>query len=49
MGYEVLETTRDLHARDSEFESKRYITEYEAKFLSSGKNINYVKFRRKAK
>ncbi len=47
-GYEILEMTRDLHGPVSEFESKKYITEYEAKFLSSGKNINYVKFRRKA-
>ncbi|MCR5182866.1 MAG: tRNA (guanosine(46)-N7)-methyltransferase TrmB [Clostridia bacterium] len=47
-GYEILEMTRDLHGQGSEFESKKYITEYEAKFLSSGKNINYVKFRRKA-
>ena len=48
MGYEVLEMTRDLHAETTDIESKKYITEYEAKFLNSGKNINYVKFRRRA-
>ena len=47
MGYQVLEYTRDLHAEDNDYESKHFITEYEAKFLASGKNINYVKFRRK--
>lgn len=41
MGYPILEQTTDLHA--SEFESKKTMTEYEAKFHAAGKNINYVK------
>ena len=40
-GYEIVEQTRDLHA--SEYESKYTTTEYEDKFSSQGKNINYVK------
>ena len=46
MGYQILEMTRDLHAEEADIESKKYITEYESKFMSSGKTINYVKFRR---
>lgn len=43
-GYEILEYTEDLH--NSDFESKNITTEYEDKFSSGGKNINYVKFKR---
>lgn len=39
--FEMVEMTRDLHA--SEFDSKLTTTEYEEKFKSKGKNINYVK------
>ena len=46
MGYQILEMTRDLHSEEADIESKKYITEYESKFMSSGKTINYVKFRR---
>ena len=42
-GFEVVETTRDLHK--SEFESKHITTEYEDKFRKNGKNINYVKIK----
>ena len=42
-GFEVVETTRDLHK--SEFESKYITTEYEDKFRKNGKNINYVKIK----
>ncbi len=41
--FEILEETEDLH--NSSFESKNNTTEYEDKFRSMGKNINYVKFR----
>jgi hypothetical protein len=37
------EMTRDLHAADCTYESKKITTEYEDKFSASGKNINYVK------
>lgn len=40
-GFEMVEMTRDLHA--SQFESRLTTTEYEEKFKSKGKNINYVK------
>lgn len=40
-GYEIVEQTRDLHS--SSFESRLTTTEYEDKFSSRGKNINYVK------
>ena len=43
-GYEILEYTKDLH--NSEYESKYMTTEYEDRFSSRGKNINYVKFKR---
>lgn len=42
-GLEILEFTRDLHG--SSFESKNFTTEYEERFRSVGKNINYVRFR----
>lgn len=38
----ILEITRDLHKSD--FEARMNMTEYEEKFSSAGKNINYVKF-----
>lgn len=41
-GYRITEQTRDLHG--SGFESKNTTTEYEDKFSSRGKNINYVRF-----
>lgn len=41
VGFEVAEETRDLH--DSSYESKYTMTEYEEKFHSRDKNINYVK------
>ncbi len=41
-GYKIEEQTRDLHA--SGFEAKKTTTEYEDKFSSRGKNINYVRF-----
>lgn len=40
---EILELSRDLHA--SEFADANITTEYEDKFASTGKNINYVKIR----
>ena len=43
-GFEILEYTEDLHS--SSYESKNITTEYEDKFSLSGKNINYVKFRK---
>lgn len=42
-GLTILEKTEDLHAGESE--AKLITTEYEDKFSSSGKNINYVKFK----
>ncbi len=39
--FEIAEQTRDLHT--SSFESKNFLTEYEEKFGSAGKNINYIK------
>ncbi len=41
MEYKVCELTKDLHSSD--YESKNITTEYEEKFKSFGKNINYVK------
>lgn len=41
--YDILEQTRDLHS--SQFDSRLTMTEYEAKFSSRGKNINYVKIK----
>jgi tRNA (guanine-N7-)-methyltransferase len=42
-GYPILEQTRDLHS--TEYESRRTMTEYEKKFSTMGKNINYVKIK----
>lgn len=42
-GLKILEISRDLHA--SEFADANITTEYEDKFASTGKNINYVKIR----
>jgi len=39
----VEEFTRDLHA--SQYEAKEFTTEYEEKFHSKGKNINYMMIR----
>lgn len=39
----VEEFTRDLHA--SQYEAKEFTTEYEEKFNSKGKNINYMMIR----
>ena len=41
VGMRTAELTRDLHS--SGFDAARFITEYEEKFMSKGKNINYVK------
>lgn len=40
-GLEIAEQTRDLHS--STYESRLTTTEYEDRFRSGGKNINYVK------
>jgi tRNA (guanine-N(7)-)-methyltransferase len=40
---QVVEFAVDLHS--SEFDSRNYMTEYEAKFMSMGKQINYVKIK----
>ena len=42
-GLKIMEISRDLHA--SEFADANITTEYEDKFASTGKNINYVKIR----
>lgn len=42
-GMEILELSRDLH--QSPYSEENITTEYEDKFASVGKNINYVKFR----
>ena len=42
-GMEILEMSRDLHR--SPYSEENVTTEYEDKFASTGKNINYVKFR----
>ena len=47
-GYEIMEATRDLHGEVSAIESKKFMTEYEERFLAQNKNINYVKFREKS-
>ncbi|MEG0391725.1 MAG: tRNA (guanosine(46)-N7)-methyltransferase TrmB [Anaerovoracaceae bacterium] len=41
VGYKIIHQTTDLHSSD--FPSKEVRTEYEEKFSSRGKNINYVK------
>lgn len=45
---EMAEMTRDLHGTDSQLESRQVTTEYEDKFRAAGKNINYVKIKRKS-
>lgn len=40
---EVVELTRDLHGKNCTYESRYVTTEYEDKFSSRGKNINYIK------
>ena len=40
LGLDIKEMTRDLHS--SEYAAKEFTTEYEEKFRSKGKNINYV-------
>ena len=42
-GMTIWEMTEDLAA--STFESRLFTTEYEERFGSAGKNINYVKFK----
>lgn len=42
-GFEILETTENLHG--SCLASGKVMTEYEEKFFSQGKNINYIKWR----
>ena len=45
MGYEIEELSRDLHGVDAaRLDSANFMTEYEQKFASQGKNINYVRF-----
>ena len=41
VGYEIVEQTTDLH--HSDYAARLVMTEYEKKFHSRGKNINYVK------
>ena len=41
VGYEITEQTTDLH--HSDYAARLVMTEYEKKFRSRGKNINYVK------
>lgn len=41
-GFEIIKITRDLH-NETGFElEKKYLTQYEKKFIGLGKNINYV-------
>ncbi|MDD6310399.1 MAG: tRNA (guanosine(46)-N7)-methyltransferase TrmB [Firmicutes bacterium] len=42
-GMKICQMTRDLHSEACDYESKKTMTEYETKFSSNGKNINYVK------
>lgn len=42
--FDIIEYTRDLHA--SSYDAREITTEYEDKFKSIGKNINYVKIKR---
>lgn len=42
-GFEIVEMTKNLH--DSSFKAKEITTEYEDRFKTGGKNINYVKFK----
>ena len=46
-GYDILEATEDLHKDGADIESSSFPTEYEERFMARGKNINYVKFRRR--
>lgn len=39
-GFKIKEMSRDLH--NSDYAAKEFTTEYEEKFRSAGKNINYV-------
>lgn len=43
--FEIAECSRDLHG--SGLEAKKITTEYEDRFRTDGKNINYVKFKRR--
>lgn len=45
-GYEILEMTQDLHGTDTDYLTKEFMTEYEERFMTLGKNINYIKFRK---
>lgn len=47
-GLKMVEMTRDLHSEDCTYESRLTTTEYEDKFRNTGKNINYVKIKRKS-
>ena len=40
-GWRPAELSRDLHSSD--YEARNTVTEYEKKFMGTGKNINYVK------
>jgi len=40
LGFEIKEMSRDLH--NSDLSAKEFTTEYEEKFHTAGKNINYV-------
>ena len=47
-GFEIVKISRDLHNEKSGFEEEKlYQTQYEQKFMSFGKNINYVKVKLK--
>jgi len=46
-GFEIVKITRDLHEEKDFSEEKKYLTQYEKKFMSLGKNINFVKVRYK--
>lgn len=49
-GFEIVKISRDLHNEKVGFEEeKAYQTQYEQKFMSLGKNINYVKVKLKEK
>jgi len=45
LGLTIEEMSRDLHGPDCTLAARRFTTEYEDKFSSKGKNINYVKIR----
>ena len=46
-GLTAEELTRDLHGENSIFASRLVMTEYEERFCGRGKNINYVKMKKK--